>query len=148
MSSIYGVTKTAEQYRKGSRQHEQNAADSFERCDTDGFLSQWASQQNARIEDALADLAERDCIATVVFLCDEQGNKVNARPIATKYGTSWGVRDESGKIVKFVAYRPARKSTLAKHGYQELELECKCVVKVSGDGYNLNVRFYPEEWLS
>ena len=39
---------TAKEYRKMAEDAEQQSADSFERCDTDGFLSQWASGLTAQ----------------------------------------------------------------------------------------------------
>lgn len=40
--------KTAEQWNDMATGAHREAADSFERCDTDGFLSQWASTQMAQ----------------------------------------------------------------------------------------------------
>ena len=37
------MTSTAAQLREAAAADRQAAYDSFERCDTDGFMSQWAS---------------------------------------------------------------------------------------------------------
>jgi hypothetical protein len=45
---------TAEAFRAEEARHLQEAADSFERCDTDGFLSQWAHGMLAATSGGLA----------------------------------------------------------------------------------------------
>ena len=46
---------TATEYRAMAFEQRKREAESFERCDTDGFLSQWASAQMERTYLALAD---------------------------------------------------------------------------------------------
>lgn len=49
---------TADEWREMARECRQRSADSFDRCDTDGFLSQWASDSLANTYRYLAELAE------------------------------------------------------------------------------------------
>lgn len=56
-----------------SRQR-QSAADSFERCDTDGFVSQWASQIGADKNRKEIDLLKNGGYAQFPVLCDAEGN--------------------------------------------------------------------------
>lgn len=49
---------TATEHRAKAAAADQRAADSFERSDTDGFLSQWASGLTAQLERLKADLAD------------------------------------------------------------------------------------------
>lgn len=48
----------ADQLRGKGAQHRQDAHDSFERCDTDGALSQWASGLSGAANELAADIAE------------------------------------------------------------------------------------------
>lgn len=118
-SKVTGTTKTAAEYNAEAAQHDQNAADSFERCDTDGFLSQWASGINAQVARANAKIAEAGGIATFsrLRLVTLDGQETDARKVRTKYGTKWRLDSAD----QWLAYEPARESTLAKHGYKEIE---------------------------
>lgn len=110
--------KTADDFRAEAAAHRQEAADSFERCDTDGFLSQWASGINARLADAKARIAESGGKASFerVILERTDGTPVeDARVVNTRYGTKWRVDSTD----EWLPYMPARESTLAKRGYRE-----------------------------
>ena len=147
--AIYRPTKTGDEYRKIAAGNIQESADSFERCDTDGCLSQWAHDQNARIYQALAALADNGGKATFDYLADLDGNIVNAKVIPGKFGSCWMILDENGQATgEFAPWNPARASTLAKRGYKEIEVEREAVIMTSsGGGYSLNVYAYPAEWL-
>lgn len=83
--------RTAEQWREQARQSNQRAADSFASCDTDGFLSQWASGIMAREYMLKADLAEAGGMWSFSVLTDLDGVMVPAKRIETRYGTKWAV---------------------------------------------------------
>lgn len=127
--------KTASDYRAEATQHEQNALDSFERCDTDGFLSQWASGLNAEKARVNARLAENGGKAEFPALFTLRGELVAAKLIPTQYGTAWGVLatdDPESEIVKWVGAFPARKSTMEKKGYREGRVLAPAYTKISG----------------
>ena len=111
--------------RAEAAQHEQDAADSFERCDTDGFMSQWASGCNAAKKRLQADIEDNDGKAEVPALFDLDGGLIPAKLIDTRFGTSWGIFKSwddltgSGDIVRWVKAFPARRSTLV--GYDVME---------------------------
>ena len=104
--------------RTEAAQHEQDAADSFERCDTDGFMSQWASGCNAAKKRLQADIEDNGGRAEVPALFDLNGNLIPAKLIDARYGTTWGIfkswddLNGSGEIVRWVKAFPARRSTL------------------------------------
>lgn len=54
---------SAEQYRKLANEAFQRQEDSWERSDTDGFLSQWASGLTSQLNSRLAELAEAGWVA-------------------------------------------------------------------------------------
>lgn len=59
MSDHYTITDhTADEWRAMSQDCMKREAESFARCDTDGFMSQWASSQTARMYQYLAGWAD------------------------------------------------------------------------------------------
>lgn len=114
-------TTTAEQLRAEAAQHERNAAESFDRCDTDGFVSQWASGLNADLARTKAQIAEnggRCTFARLRLVRIDTGEVVaDARKVQTRYGSKWRI-DSTDEWLPFM---PARESTLAKRGYREVE---------------------------
>ena len=112
--------KTADELRAEARQHDENARESFERCDTDGALSQWCSglsAQKARLE---ADLIDKGGVAEFLTLFDLEGNYQPAVRIDARYGPRWMLLDADGKRTgEYLPFFPARRDTLAKRGYVE-----------------------------
>jgi hypothetical protein len=145
MSDFYfSENHTAEEWREMARGCYKSADESFERCDTDGFLSQWASGQMASIYEACAVLAENGGMWELDQLQDLAGNDVNARIIRTQYGVKWGVIDpETDQVIEWLPYRPARESTLAKKGYKETKKVMPAIVQTYGisGSYQIGVRY-------
>lgn len=99
-------------------QKEQDAHDSFDRCDTDGALSQWASGINAQRLYMEADIAENGGLWEFPALFDTEGNLVPAKLIDGKFGDCWMLLDSEGQATgEFVGAFPARRSTIFKKGY-------------------------------
>lgn len=80
--------------------HLREEAESFERCDTDGFLSQWASGVSATVREAEARLIEQDGLTETRALFDLNGNLASTHVFYKKnpygYGEieSWRMNDE------------------------------------------------------
>jgi hypothetical protein len=132
------ITKlTAEELRAGAEQRREEAAASFERCDTDGFLSQWASGITARLYEQQAKIAEAG--GTALFARDElltlAGEKTDARLCETRYGTKWRL-DSTDEWIKYGASAKA----LAKRGYRAIELIERAPAKaiIAGEGRGLS----------
>ncbi len=137
------MSQTAEQLRESAAQHDQNAADSFERCDTDGFLSQWASTITAQKEREQADILDAGGIATFgrYELQTLDGEAVNAKIINGRHGLCWALMDDDDKFTgEFIGAHPVRESTLAKKGYREVEHEfvAEAVADIKGNGTGLS----------
>lgn len=114
------TSTTPDQLRTEAADLRQEARDSFERCDTDGFLSQWASGLGAYRKEAEAELIERGGVSEFLTLFDLDGNWVPCRMVEGKYGKSWMILDADGKRTgEYVPYLPKRRDTLAKRGYVE-----------------------------
>lgn len=91
MSTVIFVDKTPDEFRALATGQHRKAEESFERCDTDGFVSQWASDYMGRGYTLAAQVAEAGGTWTFPALLDLTGAMVPARVIRTHYGERWGV---------------------------------------------------------
>jgi len=69
LDTIYALDEAAAAHAKAK-------ADSFDRCDTDGFLSQWASGINGELARTKRDILLNGGYAQFRVLCDGEGNVV------------------------------------------------------------------------
>ncbi len=93
------------------------AAESFERCDTDGFLSQWANGLTGRLCDRQAEIAANGGMAEFWGLYDLDGNRLAAKMIDGRYGTCWAICDAKGKFTgKFIGFCEAAGELFAHDG--------------------------------
>ena len=112
--------ETAEELRSEASALRQEAHDSFERCDTDGFLSQWASGLSAAKKEMEANLIEQGGVADQYGLFDLDGNRVRAKLIQGQYGLCWAFCDQADNFTgTFVSAFPKRASTMERKGYRE-----------------------------
>lgn len=127
---------TPDQLREKARQKERDAIESFERCDTDGFISQWSSGLTAARLYREAQLIEDGGLACFPALFDLNGNYVPAKLIEGKYGECWALLDETGTFTGvFINAWPARRATIANKGFLEGVVKRPARVKVmSGKG--------------
>lgn len=88
--------KKAAELREMARGKDQDAVDSFDRCDTDGALSQWASGITADKYRLQADIAENGGMWPFPALFDLEGNLVPAREAYGQYGAFWSLLDADG----------------------------------------------------
>ena len=132
---------TAAEYRDKANQCRQDAIDSFDRCDTDGFVSQWASGIVAAENDLKAWLAENDGKDYFAALFDLSGNLVPAKLIEGRYGLCWGLLasdDPMGPITGFISAHPKRSSTMTRKGFYEGTVRCAAYVAMAGSGTGLS----------
>jgi len=136
---------TAEQYRALADQAHQRRIESFERCDTDGFLSQFALDIRVNEYMKWAELAENDFQDTFETLADMDGNLVPCRFIKTQFGYAYGVyatfqdAHDCGKIIKWVGtgVRAAKNK-----GYKIVVVSTEAKVVFAG-GYTASVHTEP-----
>lgn len=113
-------TTTAPALRAQAVALDAEAAASFERCDTDGFLSQWGNGLMAQQRRMEADLLEAGGTYEFPALFDLDGNWVPAKLIDGQYGTSWMILDTNGRRTgQYVAAFPVRRSTIVRKGFLE-----------------------------
>jgi hypothetical protein len=136
------IMTTATEFRAQAQAARQSAADSWERSDTDGFVSQWASGLTAREYDLKADLAERgDVDAFYDSVMDADGNVAPARVVETRYGSkvaifaSWEDADTYGAPVK--AWASPTDRALRKYGLRMAWRTAPAKVVYTGSGKGL-----------
>lgn len=123
------TTKTADQHRADAQASRAAAAESFDRCDTDGFASQHVHGLSAEKSDLAAQIAENGSRAAFPALFDLDGNLVAAKlvrvPDRYSYGqpvAKWVVLtddDPRSRATAWITAFPARRSTMVRKGYTE-----------------------------
>lgn len=117
--------------------HRAAVAESWERSDTDGFLSQWAGGLSARLADAKATIAENHGKSTFRALFKD-GILVAAKLIDTRYGLKWGVLatdDPRSTVTEW--FEPTVRAA-KKRGYTIGEVLAPAGAKIDGTGYGLS----------
>ena len=134
------MTKTAEELRASAAKHDQAAYDSFERCDTDGFLTQWASGLTAQLERRQADLLENGGLSWFGVLLDANtGEWVPSKLIDGKFGRCWALLGDDGKFTgQFVSAHPKRFSTMFNKGFVEAQGQYPAKAVMEGRGHGLS----------
>jgi len=121
--AIISQSAAAAALRTEADQHDQDAFDSFERCDTDGFVSQWASGLTAQQKRMEANLIENGGLAEFPQLTDLDGTPVPAKLVQTRYGTKFAVFATADDVKAYNANVIAwidpyvKEKTLARKGY-------------------------------
>jgi len=139
MSAETYTKDDADAYRAMAQECRQNSADSFERCDTDGFLSQWASDQMSRKYLLMADLADNDGMWTFQTL-GRDGKLVPCRTINTRYGWKWAIyatfddATNRGHIIEWVSIGKRGPGK----GYQWISVRAEGVVDSAEAGVLVN----------
>lgn len=83
----------ANDLRRQAAESAQRARESWERSDTDGFVSQWASNITHDELIMKAELIENGGSYERDLLFDLEGNLILAKEIETKFGYSWMILD-------------------------------------------------------
>lgn len=136
----------AEALRDSAAAADAEAAASFERCDTDGFLSQWASGINANLDRAKADLLDAGGVADFPALFDLDGRLVPAKLVGTRYGVAWGLLPSdnphsafSGWFNPSAAEDPARaRKANARKGYYVGAVAAPAGARIAASGRGLS----------
>jgi hypothetical protein len=100
--------------RAQAADHDRAAHESFERCDTDGFMSQWAHGLSAEQKRLQADIEEDGGRATFLALFDTDGELVPAKWIETRYGLSWALLESDDPRSRFIGWFNPSKASDAK----------------------------------
>ncbi len=143
--SISERKKRAQELREEAERHQESRRRSEDSSDTDGFLSQWAS--NLASEKAIhqAEIEENNGKWAFPALFDLKGNRVRAKLIRSwdrftkRHKSVWAICDENDKFTgEFINAFPSRESTLAKRGYKEGKEDAPAEAKIQGSGHGLS----------
>lgn len=137
------------------RRAAQAKADSFERCDTDGFLSQWASGVTSDADEMAAQLARDHGLATFPVLLNLDGTIASVHRGYGQYGAWWRLNDAAAdRFGKPFIGEPKCKTnardiaSLERRGFRIGTMRARGRVKMGGGGTGLagalSVRPYVE----
>ena len=126
--------KTAEEWREQARESRQRSAESWERSDTDGFLSQWASDEMARRYDFLATVAERGYLEVFAFVDLATGELIKGEQEQGQYGTYFRPFDRDRGLIFFshASKKATRDANNAKKGVREVLCHAPALVDQIG----------------
>jgi hypothetical protein len=139
--------RTAAQWREEERACYRLSAESFERCDTDGFLSQWANDVTGRKYAMYARVAEQGGTWEFRAVFDLAGNLLDAREVEGRYGYVWLIK--TGDTVTWFNESRARKGvTRLKNdtakGFRLGTVRRPAYVGMSGNRTSLNPFVAPD----
>ena len=131
--------------RNEAKKHDQQAVESYDRCGTDGCLSQWADDITARKLRLQADITDNNGMSEFPALFDLDDNRVRAKIIHVKDNFSYGKKavwmfvDANDKPTgKFVNAFYAKPSTMEKKGYREGKELATARAEITGGGHGLS----------
>ena len=125
--------KDADKLRAEAAQHDRDAYESFERCDTDGFMSQWASGLTASKKRLEANLIENGGVTDLVGPVTVDGEPVRFRTVDTRYGRKWLVLDDNDDAVAWLDPSAVRMDTYRKKGYTLGQYQVTGIAKIVGN---------------
>src|SRR5215831_19111709 len=125
---------------------DQRAAESWERSDTDGFLTQWAVGLTAQQLRRQAEIEDAGGTAVFTALFDTEGNLVPAKWVETRFGFAWGILPSDDPRGRFTGWfspsqarDPARrKAADAAKGYQVGKVRVPARAIIDGQGHGLS----------
>lgn len=128
----------AEQMERDALEQRKRQLESWERSDTDGFLSQWSHGLHDALYQTQAEICRNGGKAQFRVLMDLDGNEVPSKLIDTKYGIAYALLDEHNKFTgKFVNPCISEKA-LAKKGFKIGEVWKPAWAKLTGRGRGLS----------
>ena len=135
------MNKTAKDLRESAAAHEAEKEASYQRCDTDGFLSQWAHGMSAAKERAQAAILEAGGVAEFRGLY-EGNRRVKAKEIQTKYGFTWLLHEDETALraARGKPFLPTGKKSriLKEFGLAERKETAPAAACLGGEGKGLS----------
>ena len=129
-------------HEDASAEHRARRLESQERCDTDGFLSQWASGISANERSIAATIARNGGTDLFPGLYDAKtGERIRAKLIDGRFGPCWAIVGEDGRFTgKFLGDRRGPRAALAKAGLVVCGEYVKAEACIAGTGTGLSGR--------
>jgi hypothetical protein len=135
------MTEKATDLRQKAAECERKREESFQRCDTDGFLTQWAHGLSAQKYRAQAEIEEAGGVSTFRGLYRRSdGKRVAAKLIAGKFGPCWAFCDSEGSFTgRFIGdSKGTPRSRLYKEGFEVREETAPAKAIITGEGRGLS----------
>lgn len=136
--------KTADTLRNEAADCDQQARESFDRCDTDGFASQYASTLTGRLKRRQADILEHGGVATFHGLY-EGDRRVKAEIREGEFGYFWLLHPDEQDIIdrrgkRFVPYNRCKGNgrILKGLGLTERKELAPADAEMAGGGYGFS----------
>lgn len=145
LNSLPADIEAVERHTKKGRKHHDDREESFQRCDTDGFVSQWASGLTGSLEERRAELASHDHNNVFRVLVDAETGKLASTKCLkvfnkfAGYGTvdRWVVTKPKGeRDVWLTDYK--RPENFIKKGYRLAWATAKAYARLDGEGTGLS----------
>lgn len=131
--------KTAAQWRTEAADSRKREQESWDRSDTDGFLSQWALSSMAREYELCAQVAETGGTTEVQALFFLDGTIAATEMIAGRFGAQWLLDDAAARRHGSRWYSPSRadksarrRANNAKKGFMVGTIQVAADVKMVG----------------
>lgn len=132
-------------WREQAGQSRRNSHESFARSDTDGALTQWASDTTANQHLLQAEIAANGGKAQFPALYTVDGQPTTARLASTHYGSAWVIDNEDAPNGQPTWVNRSRASTAAKQdaamgrkGYREGYVWAPAKADLAGSGTGLS----------
>lgn len=137
---------TPDELRAHARESYKRREESWERSDTDGFLSQWASDMTGRKYNAMADLKENGGMVEVRALFDaETGEVASTHSDWGQWGPYWVLNDKATEKYGKRFFSESKANTSAKRhathkakGFTIGRIKVKGYVTIAGSGTGLS----------
>lgn len=142
--------KTAEEWRAMARGSYAAKEESFDRCDTDGALSQWCHGLSAQKHELCAEVAENGGRWEFTAIFDLEGNLLDACRVEGRYGQSWMIVRPGEKPIFFNESKARKGATRLKNdmakGYRLGRVAARAYVDGAGASIT-SVYYFVRPWL-
>ena len=138
--------KTAAEWRKEVNAQQAEREASFQRCDTDGFVSQWAHGICASRDDRKAECAKTNGQELFTVLVDAKtGERVDAKLVDGQWGTSWMLAPEAKACYGGKTWVTCGKGSRIQRelGLKEVAEWADAYITLGGSGTGLSGTAYP-----
>lgn len=146
------MNEKAKKYRESAAGSQKRSRDSFDNCDTDGFLSQWANDITARELIRKAEILEAGGVAEFTSLCCGM-EEIDAKMITGQYGLVWLLDDEASQRFGRRFVPTGKKSRIQKElGLYEGSVMRPAWACIASSGTGLSgcasayIRTYERDW--
>lgn len=140
-----GMRALLERALERSRENIQAREESFQRSDTDGFLTQWALGLNSVLERLRAEILGHGGFAVFPALYNRHtGERVDAVLREGQHGFYWMLLDDDGRPTgEFFGDTRTKRAKLWKSGYAVLGEWAPAKAYMAGKGYGLSGSAWP-----